>query len=120
MLAALARAGAEPADAAPAAADSSDGGAWAAVMTLAEHLIGSHSSAGGAQPGDPRPVVSGAAALASAGDATDLAADIRRLAAHADGVWVVDDGLALDGSRQPVTGAPGGLLQVRCEGRDRV
>jgi hypothetical protein len=117
MLAALqARAAAE---AAPD--DSSDGGAsdaWAAVLTLAEHLIGSHSSPAGAQPDNP--LVSGAAALASTGDATDLAADIRRLAPHADGVWVVDDGLALDASRPPVTGAPAGFLQVCLERRDRI
>ena len=96
--------------------ESATSDAWSAVLHLAEHIMGAHnSSAGGQLPTQDLLISGGAAALASNGDASDLPADIRRLEPHADGVWVVDDGMALNACRPPVTGVPAGLQQVGSE-----
>jgi hypothetical protein len=49
-----------------------------------------------------------ACALGS-GDANSVAADMKRLEAHAFGVWVVDDGLAYSARKPPVVGGPAAL-----------
>jgi hypothetical protein len=83
---------------------------WAAVLHWAENIMGaSHSPSGqaGAQVD-----ASGAAGRAYTGDRSDLALDMQRLLPHADGVWVVDDGLEYDERRPTIVGVPGGLVKA--------
>ena len=91
---------------------SSEGGdlGWAAVLHWAENIMGaSHSPSGqaGAQVD-----AAGAAGRAYTGDRSDLALDMQRLLPHADGVWVVDDGLEYDERRPMIVGVPGGLVKA--------
>ena len=51
------------------------------------------------------------------GDANNVAADMKRLEAHAFGVWVVDDGLAYSARKPPVVGGPAALQVLVALGR---
>ena len=84
----------------------SDLDGWTAVLNWAENIMGaslSRRGQAGAQVDASR-----AAAQAFTGDRSDLARDMARLQPHADGVWVVDDGLEYHVQRPAVIGVPGG------------